>query len=66
MQTSVVVESPGTVGFIVDVVGDFLQVLEVRPGRESGGRAFADSYIQLDLVTKVNFKAIRDSSVIVL
>lgn len=39
VQTSVVVESPGTVGFIVDVVGDFLQVLEVRPGRESGERA---------------------------
>ncbi len=31
MQTSVIVESLGTVRLIVDVMSDLLQVLEVRP-----------------------------------
>ncbi len=31
MQTSVIVESLGTVGLVVDVMSDLLQVLEVRP-----------------------------------
>lgn len=31
MQTSVIVEPLGSVRLVVDVVSDFLQVLEVRP-----------------------------------
>lgn len=34
VQTSVLVESLGAVGFIVNVMCDLLQVLEVRPERE--------------------------------
>lgn len=32
VQTSVLVQSLGPVGFVVDVMSDLLQVLEVRPG----------------------------------
>ena len=34
MQTSILVQSLGTIGFIVNVMSDFLQILEVRPERE--------------------------------
>lgn len=33
VQTAVLVQSLGPVGFIVDVMSDLLQILEVRPGR---------------------------------
>lgn len=34
MEAAVLVQSLGTIGFIVDVVSDLLQILEVRPEKE--------------------------------
>lgn len=34
MQTSILVQSLGTICFIVNVMSDLLQVLEVRPSKE--------------------------------
>lgn len=34
VEASVLVQSPGTVRFVVNVMGDFLQILEVGPGKE--------------------------------
>ncbi len=36
MQTSVLVQSLGTIGFIVNVMSDLLQILEVRPEEHRG------------------------------
>lgn len=33
VQTSILIQSLGTVGFIVNVVSDLLQILEVGPGK---------------------------------
>lgn len=34
VQTSILVQSLGTIGFIVNVMSDLLQILEVRPEKE--------------------------------
>lgn len=34
MQTSILVQSFGTVGFIVDIMSNFLQILEMRPEKD--------------------------------
>lgn len=42
VQASVLVQSLGTVRFVVNVMGDFLQILEVRPEKERENRESAD------------------------
>lgn len=42
VQASVLVQSLGTVRFVVNVMGDFLQILEVRPEKEREHRESAD------------------------
>lgn len=34
VQTSILIQSLGTIGFIVNVMSDLLQILEVRPEKE--------------------------------
>lgn len=43
MQTSVLVQSLGTVSLIVNVVSDLLQILEVRPDTEDTERVTCTS-----------------------